>query len=44
MPYLVPMDQVAAMKDWKTRKIFEAGCNQIIVFFNPAYGRVRVTS
>jgi hypothetical protein len=40
----MPMSQVTAMKDWKSGEIFECGSDKIIVFFDPADGRVRITS
>jgi hypothetical protein len=44
MSNLIPVDQVSAVEDRQSRKIFECGGNEIIVLVNPANGRVRITS
>jgi hypothetical protein len=44
MSDLPPVNQVTAMEDRESGKIFECGGNEIIILVNPANGRVRITS
>jgi hypothetical protein len=44
MSYLIPMDQVPAMIDRQSRKIFKRGSNQKIILIHPANRGIRVTS
>ena len=44
MTDLIPVDQVAAVKDRQSRKIFKGRGDQIIIFANPANGRIGVTT
>jgi hypothetical protein len=38
------VNQVPAVKDRKSRKVFKGGRDKVIIFANPANGRIRVTA
>ena len=42
MPNLVPVDQVAAVKNGQSREILKCGGDEIIIIPNPTNGGIRV--
>jgi len=42
IPYLLPVNQVPAVKYGKSREIGKAGCDQVIVLPHPAYGWIGI--